>query len=95
MTCDCHVGIKGILLLFIITFTFFKHLFSRYCGKYLDSLWFNFVSTFLLIILWFYSHCIELNFLLSTDLHIWNDLPLELRHVDISLGQFRNMLKFL
>ena len=24
---------------------------------------------------------------------IWNDLPLELRHVDISFGQFRNMLK--
>ena len=24
---------------------------------------------------------------------IWNDLPLELRHADISFGQFRNMLK--
>jgi len=24
---------------------------------------------------------------------IWNDLPLELRHVDISFGQFSNMLK--
>ena len=24
---------------------------------------------------------------------IWNDLPPELRHVDISFGQFRNMLK--
>ena len=24
---------------------------------------------------------------------IWNDLPPELRHADISFGQFRNMLK--
>jgi len=24
---------------------------------------------------------------------IWNNLPPELRHVDISFGQFRNMLK--